>query len=434
MPSLITRVALLLSLLVPVALQIQVDVLASTDYVGLRINIADLLLPFAGLGIALSLLLKASKWPEFHLPYTYAWIAGLTLILTSALVHGYISLGTWSDWALVNKYIGWLTLMALFMWGGWVATNAPPELLRKIMKIFAISGLAILGAGLFAVLIDLGGFTYPLSGFMSNRNAYAFFICCLSIILAVYHGKGQPLIPAWALAAFFFLLPLAHALIGSRAGWFIYPFILLGLVWMIKREALNTVLLPFLSGIALVAALASAHVIDLSRNQQFRLISQMSTVVEEENIDFTIPEIKQKYRNQSDAYRIQAAHDAIAVWKTSPIIGAGLGTFLAYQTERYGKFMDVVDNSPLWLLCETGLLGLFVFLGFYGFSIYSLCRAGDPLSLALVGILLTFGMFCLLHEMLYTRFLWFFFGLALGLKSVVADKGCETRDIGIERV
>lgn len=441
MPSLITRVALLLSLLVPVALQIQVDVLASADYIGLRINIADLLLPFAGLGIALSLLLKESKWPEFHLPYTYVWIAGLTLILTAALVHGYISLGAWSDWALVNKYIGWLTLMALFMWGGWVATNASPDLIRRIVQVFVISGLGILGLGMVVVLMkdffplpDLGFFDYPLSGFMSNRNAYAFFVCALSVVLAVFHFKGHPLVPAWVLFAFFLLLPLAHGLIGSRAGWFLHPLILIGLMWMGRRESLKMLLLPLMAGLLMTVSLATTQAIDISRNQQFRLISQMSTVVEEENIDFTIPEIKQKYRNQSDAYRIQAAHDAIAVWKTSPVIGAGLGTFLAYQTERYGKFMDVVDNSPLWLLCETGLLGLVIFLGFYGFSIYSLSRAGDPLSLALVGILLTFGMFCLLHEMLYTRFLWFFFGLALGLKSVVADKGRDARDIGIERV
>jgi hypothetical protein len=157
-------------------------------------------------------------------------------------------------------------------------------------------------------------------------------------------------------------------------------------------------------------------------------------VVAEENLDFTSPEIQKKYRRQSDAYRIQAAHDAIAVWKTSPLVGAGLGTFLNYQAQRYGQFMDVVDNTPLWLLCETGLLGLFALLGFYAVSMHSLKQAGDPLSLALIGILLSFGLFCLLHEMLYTRFLWFFLGLALGLKSVVADEGGKPREIGIERV
>lgn len=441
MPSLASRIVLFLSLLVPVALQVQVDLLASADYIGLRINIADLLLPFAGLGIALSLLFKQSQWPAFKIKYAYGWLTALTLILTVALFHGYYSNGAWSDWALINKYVGWLTLLSLFMWGGWVATNAPPELIRKIMQIFAMSGLALLGLGMavvllkdFGVLPVGGAFDYPLSGFMSNRNAYAFFVACLSVVLAVFHFKQQPLVPVWAITAFFFLLPLAHTLIGSRAGWFLHPVILIGLICFGRKEALKILLLPLLAGIALVAALAATHTIEISRNKQFRLISQMKTVVEEENLDFTSPETQQKYRRHSDAYRIQAAHDAIALWKTSPVIGAGLGTFLEYQAQRYGQFMDVVDNSPLWLLSETGLIGLMVFFGFYGFSVYGLIRAGDPLSLSLVGVLLAFGLFCLLHEMLYTRFLWFFLGLALGLKSVVADEGSKATDVGVQRI
>ena len=441
MPSLMTRAALFLSLLVPLALQIQVDILERADYIGLRINIADLLLPLAGLGIALSLGCRHSQWPKFHLRYAYAWIAGLTLILTASLIHGYMNMGAWSNWALVNKYLGWLTLMSLFMWGGWIATNASPVLIRNLMRVFAISGLVILGLGMIVVLMkdflplpDLGFFDYPLSGFMSNRNAYSFFVCALSVVLAVFHFKGQPLVPAWVLFAFFLLLPLAHALIGSRAGWFLHPVILIGLMWMGRRESLKMLLLPLMAGLLMTVTLATTQAIEISRNQQFRLISQMKTVVEEENLDFTSPEIQRKYRRQSDAYRVQAAYDAVSLWKTSPIFGGGLGSFLDFQTQRYGQFMDVVDNSPLWLLSETGLLGLFAFLGFYGFTIYSLIRSGDPLSLSMVGVLLTFGLFCLLHEMLYTRFLWFFLGLALGLKSVVANEGSKPGDIGIKRI
>lgn len=439
--SFATRAVLFLSLLVPVALQLQVDILESADYIGLRINIADLLLPFAGLGIALSLIFRNSAWPVFKIKYAYAWLAALTLVLSGALVHGYFSNGGWSHWALVNKYLGWLTLLSLFMWGGWVATNARPETMRALMRIFATSGLALLGLGMGVLLLRDAGlisggsvFEYPLSGFMSNRNAYAFFVCCLSVVLAVFHFRHQPLVPLWAIAAFFFLLPLAHTLIGSRAGWFLHPLILIGLIAFGRKEAIKPVLLPLLAGIALVAALAATHTIEISRNQQFRLIGQMKMVVAEENLDFTSPETQQKYRRHSDAYRIQAAYDAVSLWKTSPVFGAGLGTFLAYQAERYGQFMDVVDNSPLWLLSETGLLGLAIFLGFYGVSVYGLIRAGDPLSLALAGILLAFGMFCLLHEMIYTRFMWFFLGLALGLKRVVADEGSQSGDIGIQRV
>ena len=51
------------------ALQIQVTIFASDDYFGLRVSVADLLLPFAGLFIFVSLLNNKSNWPEWRGKY-----------------------------------------------------------------------------------------------------------------------------------------------------------------------------------------------------------------------------------------------------------------------------------------------------------------------------------------------------------------------------
>ena len=126
-----------------VALQIQCDLYATSDYLGLRINIADLLVPVAGAGIFLSLILRQSAWPQFSIAHGWAWIAGLTVIMTLSLVRG-----EWTQWGLLNKYCGWLVLLSLFLWGAWLNMNASALFVKRFLQIMAYTGIAIMGVGM----------------------------------------------------------------------------------------------------------------------------------------------------------------------------------------------------------------------------------------------------------------------------------------------
>jgi O-antigen ligase len=72
-------------------------------------------------------------------------------------------------------------------------------------------------------------------------------------------------------------------------------------------------------------------------------------------------EAKEKLDYIGDRVRMDTYSDALSLWQKHPILGAGLGAFRDYQTNKRGKFSDIVDCTGLWLLSETGLVGL---LGF----------------------------------------------------------------------
>ena len=298
-----------------------------------------------------------------------------------------------------------------------------------------------MGAGMLVLFLRDAGilqakglFSYPLAGLMANRNAYALFVCCLSILLSIFHLKGQDLVPVWILRVLWFALPLCHVLIGSRAGWVCQILIVPGLLIYGVRKSFKSVLAPLLAGLMLVALLSATEKINISRGRQLQLFSQMTEVVKDRDLDYGSKETREKYKSRSDVYRVQAAKDAFGLWKTSPILGTGLGSFLMFQEQTYGKIIDLIDNSILWLLTETGLLGLGVFMGFYIACLYTLTKNPDPLSISMVGILLVFGVFSIFHEILYTRFIWFLLGLTVASKSVVANERLKAAGINHQSI
>ena len=143
---------ILLSLLLPLALQIQCDLFSTPDYLGLRVNLADLMVPLAGAGILLSLVLKQSVWPQFSIARGWVWIAGLMIVMTLSLFQS-----EWNQWGFLNKYCGWLVLLSLFLWGAWLGTNAPTITVIRFLKILVYAGIAIMGAGMLVLFLRDAG-------------------------------------------------------------------------------------------------------------------------------------------------------------------------------------------------------------------------------------------------------------------------------------
>lgn len=77
-------------------------------------------------------------------------------------------------------------------------------------------------------------------------------------------------------------------------------------------------------------------------------------------------------RTKSITDRLETFHDAVVIWKTSPLYGVGFNA-LRYAKEKEGLIPQHADNlhsgagisnSYLFVLATTGIIGLGVFLFF----------------------------------------------------------------------
>jgi O-antigen ligase len=278
------------------------------------------------------------------------------------------------------------------------------------------------------IIKNPGIFEFPVAGMMANKNAFIFLFLsffCLSNLMPRDRFWGKAALIFWALA------PFAYALTFARAGLLIFPLLILFL-WLLKaniswKKCLlilaisSSFLLAFnwmgnntILGISPVDGLTS------SRNdvlKDVKTIITFPTALVKEEAKF--PDINYK----GDRLRIAIIQTSLEAIKDHPVIGAGLGSASIYQQQKWGKFVNI-DCTPLWLWAETGLIGLIAFLGFYFTCLIKLWKNSAKTSFdpyvrsvlkAVLMIMIVFGGMCLLHEILYTRFLWLFMGMGIGL-------------------
>ncbi len=128
--------------------------------------------------------------------------------------------------------------------------------------------------------------------------------------------------------------------------------------------------------------------------------------------------------------RAKAYEIAFEGFFQSPLIGIGLGTFGPYFTS-WGpipeKGWPIVNNEYLEILCETGILGLILFLSFIGsvlirsFLAFKICKEEFlktvllGLTLAFIGILVQYFTF----STLYIFHIWFLIGLLVGIQEKI---------------
>ena len=140
-----------------VALQVQVTLFTSDDYYGLRVSVADLLLPFCGLFVLYSLARGQSKFPRWSLPFTWLWLLALSAVMSIALINGYMNNGFLSNWAFINKYVGFYLLLSYLALGGWLITNGKNNVISLFVNVFV--GFFVLTIAMSLVFL----FLQPLS-------------------------------------------------------------------------------------------------------------------------------------------------------------------------------------------------------------------------------------------------------------------------------
>lgn len=424
-----------LAVFLGIAIQIQTSILTGDDYKGIRINLADMILPLAGISILTSLILNRSKWPSWSVPLCYGFLAVLTGIMTFALICGYHSNGEWTTWALINKYTGWFILLSYFALGGWLSTNHNKCFLPVFTKSFVYCACILaffftIKAYLPHVIWDEWHNLYKtqIEGLSGNRNAFAFiFFTALCIASLIRRDTAQFLIPPYITIALWALSPFFILYNGSRAGFILILLLLLSLTVVNFRFFAGRIIPVILLSCVLITVSIGDDVRNIVIKQQKERSEAIVKLTNTPIDDMTDLDRKTKART-SEYMRFRVFYDAVDLWKTSPMMGAGLGTFLHNQYEKYDSkntIVDIIDSTPLWLLTETGIIGLLCFLTFYIMALYSLWRykrqnhdtLHGQFTGAVIIIMIGFGLMSLLHELLYTRFLWLFMGLALGLTS-----------------
>lgn len=412
-----------------VALQIQITLFAEAGYLGLRVGVADVFLPFIGLYVLFSLLTKKSYWPSWAMPKLVLWLVALASVMSIALLNGYLVNGYISSWAFINKYIGFFLLLSYLMLGGWVVRNALDAgyILRLFMSTF--TGFFVITMLLSTLMLFMQYFipfllwlpNYPWDGFMANRNAYmVMFILSfiLSFIFVIWGYAGdKPLIPNWVNTLFWLCLPIFYIFNDSRTGWIISVVlaIILFLKTPIKRAKSILPILLIGASIAYASYYVTTYDVVLQSKQMRYLLHVMNNQTDGLNNELAY---------MGDQKRYIAIEDGLELYhKYNPVLGAGLGSYKPFQIEKRGEFIEIIDFTGLWLLVETGGLGVLVFAAFFLCCMWSLYRAGfvsnnSNYHRAMFTFLIMFAVMSLLHELMYTRILWFAMGLSLAKISL----------------
>lgn len=406
-------------ILFAVVVQIQVTLFADGDYLGLRVSLGDLLIPFVGVFVVFSLLRKKTSWPHWSIPFMLIWIVALSFIMSLALYNGYVTNGFLSSWAFVNKYIGFFLLLSYLMLGGWIVTNVSNKMavLRLFMCVF--TSFYILTVFMSALLLFLQYFIpfplwladYPWDGFMANRNAFVVIFILAFTFVIWSDAEGHTFVPFWLSMLFWLCLPMFFVFNESRTGWIVSA--VLAVIFFAKNPIKRgVVVLPILLLGTLITYssyyMTTAASSSVKEGWQMRYM--VALVVQQDELDY-----------HGDQRRYTAVEDGLELYQQHNFItGAGLGTYRPFQIQKRGEFVDIMDFTGLWLLVETGALGLLMFAAFYLVCMHSVYRVGfvdghssSSYHRAFLVFLILFAGISVLHELMYTRALWFALGLGM---------------------
>lgn len=414
------------------AIQIQMSIGQTEESIGLRVNLGDLALPLAGVFILGTLLLHKTVLPRWHLPMGIFWPVALSCLLCFAMWNGHHTTGAWSQWAIINKFIGWFVLMAYFGLGAWITTNFGHEHIRLFLKTFLLTCIPIsVGHLIYLMLPEYGLIEhhshYQHTGLMGNRNAMGFILMATLAILVVYKAADRLPIHPRIYFGFLAVIPLMAFYNESRALWIALGLTAIAVLALYKGAGIKA-----LRSSLFIAAMSLSAVLTLNH---FDLLYRNSVAHYQAFTHQTILGTETLYAG--DVQRLRVLSDSIDFWKDRPVEGIGLGSFLYLQEQKYADnpqsiFLGIIDSSPLWIWTEMGLIGALLMGSFYVLSLNTLRRFGTSqtematLRRAVLVILLGFAAMSLFHELLYTRFIWFFLGLALAvsreeLESVRSD-------------
>ncbi|MFH1171449.1 MAG: O-antigen ligase family protein, partial [bacterium] len=308
--------------------------------------------------------------------------------------------------------------------------------LERLVLVLLFSATLVGIFGLFQFIGDIAGLPTTITGLrdLYTKEIFGFpriqstaleplyFANYLLIPLGVLFAfllarKGS--IPRWITFLLFALLTANLVLTVSRGAYLGFAGLVLCIILLALRDFFRLrTLLPLGIGAVLVAI---AVLRALSLNDATGL-----------NIETFTSHIQNVFYGASYTERIETIETAKQAFWTSPMVGIGPGSFGPFTApspvEQPQDGWRIVNNEPLELLAETGLLGLLAigiaFFILIARSIKALwrCNADDPLRYvllgllgALIGVIIQYQTF----SILYIMHIWVFVGLLVAVQNLV---------------
>jgi hypothetical protein len=371
----------------------------------ISVNLAD---PIAVVGGILFVLHHIGKgWPRWRIPGVALWVAAASAVLALSIVHGWMSFG-WTEWAFVNKGLGWLMLLCYAATGALIVRRAQDVGFERLLQAFAVSGVAIAALDIGFVVLDrldvdlLAGLVEPrIAGLSQNPNAFALMLAVVlaALIALRAHGVAGVAMMATALIGIWFT--------GSRAAFIAVPFVL-GAA-LIAGAAPRPIVKSVAAAASFVAGLAAL---------QFVLANLLGNA----GAGWGVIDVFER-TDVVTAQHIQTIFDGLAMFMAQPLFGAGLGAYIHDQATAVGTPL-VIHSTAVWLLAETGLVGFAVFAAAaLRLLAEAVWRRAEPAALMLLLTLCAFGVVSMAHEMLYQRALWLVLGAVLAMPALAGTSG-----------
>ena len=376
----------------------------------LTANIADLI-ALTSLGLAPYFLwMHRHRLPlPRHLPIG---MAAISLVIIASLAYGYARFG-WTSWAFLNRGLGWLIILGYVTTG--VASAMTTDAQRRvILSAFVATGATIAAVQIVQMFGLLSGirfqpdaFSLPLKGYAGNTNAFA-----VQMIMT-----GAAAIAAWHLGLFgrrAYLLPLILSLIGatiyfchSRAGLGMFAIMLTSMMILPGDRRRRDLLPALLWPIAILLLSTQFHLIYGYVLQLVKQLDDVSSLTKMLQVNIE--------RQSGDLERWISITSGWEMWLQSPIFGSGLGAFMHHYLTATGGPL-VIHSVPVWLLAETGLIGLFVVgATFLAVSLYAWRHRNQPgeagWATGLLIALICIAAGATVHDFFYQRSFWFLLGL-----------------------
>jgi O-antigen ligase len=306
----------LLLLLLPVQFALGTEIrFAPSDVVLL------LLVLFGGFRIATS----RDDWSAWHLVLLAMFSASL---LTSALRYGSVT-----RWALINKYVGLLVLLVLYLVIVQYARTP-----RAVWRIAQLVVWSVFLQGVFALPLYFIGLryaplhTYRIQALAADPNAYGgLVVLAIALHWATVNTPARLISRrlAWPVTL---VLVLNLLLCFSRSAWIGFVFVVLSIL-IFRRRAWPHVAVPFALGVSLVLIFFRSY-----------FITQIWPLID---------------RHEQVTARVVIIEDAMTTFVAHPIFGGGLGSYI----DTYGY---QIHNTFFWMLAEMGVVGATVFIIFVG--------------------------------------------------------------------
>lgn len=374
----------------------------------LNVNLAD---PIALLGGAMFLLqsVQRKQVPEWRVPHLNLAVAATTLVLVIALFIGAARFG-FTEWAVVNRFFGWFVVLSYAMTGALMFRAASADSTRLLLLTFigATMAIVLLELSLLTAVaagarykLSLPVFTDAISGFAQNRNSFAFqILMALAATFVVAQGRRQRQIIVTTL-----LLGLWFT--GSRSGWIAVSVLFIAAIYLraVSIRELAPCALPCL--ILAITPLALTWMVVPPRPTDGAVPIIAPTVT-----PLLVPTA-----TDTDE-RMLSLRLGWDMFLTYPLFGGGLGAFRNLGITDGVKPPLLVHSTPLWLLAETGFVGLIVFVTPVVAVLLKEWRRRDrdKASDLLILCILVFAVMSLPADLLYQRTFWMIAGAGLAIR------------------